>query len=569
MNFTNPQLSLKQRIIIPPAIIIFFLLAVSFFSYHNMTVLGDLVVSIINNSNQTLIAQTDLANNISEVQYSVSKFFNVAGADNYQRALTTLKKINSLPVVSSNAKVSKTLKKLDKLVKAAQIRFDNLAQQNIAFLKTQKELHRLSTAAEPNTSMAIMDIMTKAGNDMRSPNPKLQDSLDKEFSNLDDPLPKGDLKFALEDYWDTWAGYTAVYIKLRQDTDKALNNTLASLYDFQHTSINEAKEKMQRTKDESIQRIKHANTLVVIISAAAILIGLFLALLMGRSLFLIIEKITRGLNDSYKEVDAAASNMTAASQELANGASSQAASLEEISASLEEVASMARRSADNAQETECLMKHTQETIGTGSDSMTKLKTAMDSISDSNAETQKIIKDIEQIAFQTNLLALNAAVEAARAGEAGAGFAVVADEVRNLAGRSSIAAGGTNDIIANSTEKIQTGGKMVNETSEAYEEIAESTGKIANIISEISIAAGEQASGVEHIKESMICLDETSQHNAASSEELAASAETMQAQANNLSAFVDELVVLTGDTEGKRGGINNKAEGNGNLQLPRN
>lgn len=568
MNFTNPQLSLKQRIIIPPAIIIFFLLAVSFFSSHNMTVLGDLVVSLINNSNQTLIAQTDLANNISEVQYSVSKFFNEAGTDNYQKALATIKKINSLAIINSNAKVSKTLKNLDKLVKAAQIRFDNLAQQNIAFLKTQKALYKLSADAEPNTSIAIVDIMAKAGNDMRSPDPKLQDSLDKEFSNLDDPLPKGDLKFALEDYWDSWAGYTAVYLKLRQDTDKALNNTLASLYDFQHTSINKAKEDMQRTKDESIQRIKHANTLVVIISAAAILIGLFLALLMGRSLFLIIEKITMGIRDSYQEVDAAANNMTAASQALADGASTQAASLEEISASLEEVASMARRSADNAQETESLMKHTQGTIGTGSDSMTKLNTAMDSISDSNAETQKIIKDIEQIAFQTNLLALNAAVEAARAGEAGAGFAVVADEVRNLAGRSSIAAGGTNDIIANSTEKIQTGGEMVHETSEAYEEIAESTGKIANIISEIAIAAGEQASGVEHIKEAMICLDEASQHNAASSEELAASAETMQAQANILSAFVDELVVLTGDTEGKRGKIN-KAEGHGNLQLPRN
>jgi methyl-accepting chemotaxis protein len=192
---------------------------------------------------------------------------------------------------------------------------------------------------------------------------------------------------------------------------------------------------------------------------------------------------------------------------------------------------------------------------------------MDSISESNEETQKIIKEIEQIAFQTNLLALNAAVEAARAGEAGAGFAVVAEEVRNLAGRSSEAAGGTNEIIANSTKKIQTGGVMVHETSEAYEDIAESSGKIAHIVSEIAVAANEQATGVENIKEAMIFLDEASQHNAASSEELAASAETMQAQANNLHSFVNELVTLIGNQNGstKQVNINDEAVESGNLQ----
>ncbi len=560
MNLINLNLSLKQRITIPQAIVIFFLLAVSFFSYLNMTDLGNLVEKIIDSSNKTLISQTDLANNISDVQYSVSKFFNESGTANYQNALAGIKKINSLQVIKNDKKIIKDLKGLNKLIEAAKIRFENLDKLNNTFLTNQKELYGLSQTADAKTSLAIINIMTRAGNDMHNPDPKQQDSLDQAFSDIVDPLPKGDLKFALEDYWDTWAGYTAVYLKLRQDTDKVLNSTLKSLYNFQHNSIDNAKNKMQQTREESTKSIEHDKILVLTISIIALLLGLLLAFIMGKSLYNIIVKITMGLDDSYREVNSAASNMTAASQVIADAASSQAASLEEISASLEEVASMARRSADNAQEAESLMSQTQQTIGNGSDSMSKLNNAMNSISASNEETQQIIKDIEQIAFQTNLLALNAAVEAARAGEAGAGFAVVAEEVRNLAGRSSEAAGGTNKLIASSTEKIKTGDVMVQETSEAYEDIAESSGKIAHIVSEIAVAASEQATGVNSIKEAMLQLDEASQHNAASSEELAAAAESMQAQADILQTFVGELVGLIGD----KGGTEEK-----NLQLTSN
>lgn len=540
------RLSLKQRIFIPQFIIILFLLAVSLFSYRNMTVMGNLVVSLINTSNQALTDETTLANKISEVQYSVSKFFNEAGQDNYQKALTSLNKIKTVQSISDNADIEKTLLNLEKLTKAAMIRFGSLAKQNKEFLETQKEVNKLSAKADPATSMAIMDLMTKAGYDMRSPDPKAHAALDKEFNSLIDPLPKGTMKFALEDYWDAWAGYTAVYLKLRKDTDKALNDALQSLNDFQHHSIAQTNLDMQQIKQRSIKKIHHANMLVVVISSTALLIGLFLAYLMGKSLYLVIKKIATGLNVSSLHVDEAASNMASASQVISDAASAQASSLQEISAALEEVTSMARRSADNAQEAETLMNNTQQTIGVGSDSMSKLTTAMQSISKSNEETQKIIQDIEQIAFQTNLLALNAAVEAARAGEAGAGFAVVAEEVRSLAGRSSQAAGGTNEIIANSTQKVETGGRIVQETSDAYGEIAQSTGKIAKMVDEIAAAANEQASGVESIKESIFVLDEAGQSNAASSEELAAAAETMQGQADNLRAFVNDLVSLIGD-----------------------
>lgn len=64
---------------------------------------------------------------------------------------------------------------------------------------------------------------------------------------------------------------------------------------------------------------------------------------------------------------------------------------------------------------------------------------MEKITETMANIDTVVTEIEYIADQTNLLALNASIEAARAGESGRGFAVVADEVRKLAGRSTIAA----------------------------------------------------------------------------------------------------------------------------------
>ena len=151
---------------------------------------------------------------------------------------------------------------------------------------------------------------------------------------------------------------------------------------------------------------------------------------------------------------------------LAQGATTQAASVEQLSASIAEITNQTAQNAENAERANRLTGEANGKAEIGNKRMDEMLKAMADINDSSSSIAKIIKVIDEIAFQTNILALNAAVEAARAGQHGKGFAVVAEEVRNLAARSAKAARETTDIIEESIDKVNMGTKLANETSNA-------------------------------------------------------------------------------------------------------
>ncbi len=228
------------------------------------------------------------------------------------------------------------------------------------------------------------------------------------------------------------------------------------------------------------------------------------------------------------------------SQEIARGngdlsvrTESQASSLQQTASAMEQLTSTVQQNAENARQANQLAISASSVAQRGGQVVDQVVETMGSIKESSRKIVDIIGVIDGIAFQTNILALNAAVEAARAGEQGRGFAVVAAEVRTLAQRSAGAAKEIKTLITDSVQKVDAGGRLVDQAGQTMNEIVASVSHVTGIIGEITNASLEQSSGIEEINRAVTQMDEMTQQNAALVEQASAAAESMENQAREL------------------------------------
>ncbi len=315
----------------------------------------------------------------------------------------------------------------------------------------------------------------------------------------------------------------------------------------------------QVQKDKMSSTTASTDALMIGGAVIAIILGGVLALVITRGITKPLNRVIAGLSIAVEQTDAAAGQISSASQSAAQGGSEQAATIEETTSSVEQMASMCRQNASNADEAKGLAATARTSAESGTEAMARMSTAIDGIKSSSDETAKIVKTIDEIAFQTNMLSLNAAVEAARAGEAGKGFAVVAEEVRNLAQRSADAAKTTAGLIEQSTARADTGVQIGQEVGKVLAEIGENNRKASDLVAEIAVSSNQQAQGIDQVSAAVTQMNTLTQSGVSSTEETAAAAEELSNQAEELSRMFQQLVGVVGGSQAEAGGSDSARE----------
>ena len=332
--------------------------------------------------------------------------------------------------------------------------------------------------------------------------------------------------------------------KIRAEYDQ-----MAKAYEEHRSAVDVLVAKTNESTRDTLEKAEHIQSQVVwsivALAIGGLMIGLLLALVAYRVSIKPLTRVARNIYEGTEKSRRASSQLTLASQKLAQGASEQAAAIEETSASLEEVSSMIHSTANNAEQAKQLASETRSSAQEGVSNMAQMTAAMEAIERSSSDVAKIVKSIDEIAFQTNILALNAAVEAARAGEAGAGFAVVADEVRSLAQRSATAAHESADKIEASIRSSRTGAVSLQRVQESLSQIETKIARTDALVAEITMAAREQAQGIEHVGIAIEQMSKVAQDAADSASQIAHAAEQTHDQAREAESLVSQGIEVVG------------------------
>jgi methyl-accepting chemotaxis protein len=282
------------------------------------------------------------------------------------------------------------------------------------------------------------------------------------------------------------------------------------------------------------------------------------------------------LSMSASETFTTMEQLESAVNEIAEGASAQAADTQRAT---ENVVVMGNMVEETDQQVAELVAYAQQMRKAGNGATTILNQLtevnnqteryIDVIAQQTATTNESAQKIHEaadmitdIAEETNLLSLNASIEAARAGEQGRGFAVVAAQIQKLAEQSNESAQQIGDIIRTLMEDSEKAVSIMGDVKDIMQKQSEHVERTKDAFAEIQSGVDQSIRGMEVISEKTQQLDKAranvidvvqelsaiAQENAASTEETSASVTEVSAISSELSEEAQRLKQISNEME---------------------
>ena len=279
-----------------------------------------------------------------------------------------------------------------------------------------------------------------------------------------------------------------------------------------------------------------------------------------------IKEIVEGIN----LLGSSASEILAATTQVASGSSETASAISETTTTVEEVRQAAQLSSQKAGRVSANSQQISQVTQTGQfaveetvSGMHLIQNQMESIantiirlSEQSQQIGGIIASVNDVADQSNLLAVNAAIEAAKAGEQGKGFAVVAQEIKTLALQSKQATIQVRNILSDvqkatsaavmATEQgskaVENSVKQSTQAGESIRQLAQSVNESVQAATQIVASSQQQVVGMDQVSIAMNNINQASAENAASMTQAEKAARDLNDLGQKLKQLVEQYKI---------------------------